>query len=291
MDEIVTKIAFIGAGKIAYSIIPCILEKGYKLEWIIEKNEAQLKRTVDKFNPKNFDVKIKQTIQSADIFVLAVNDDQIQDTANRIAALASDFINKLFIHLSGAKNLSVLKSLKDKNASVVSCHILQTFPSFERQNIFGVYAAIQEDNLNQNTKRMFYDLLKNLELRYFKLKEEEKTIYHLAAVFISNLIVANFEIADELLNSLESELPPTEEIFSALALNTLFNISESGIEKALSGPLERGDVATIKNHLNIIPNNQIKLIYKNLSTKILETAKRKGSLDNKKYNEILKLLK
>ena len=77
------------------------------------------------------------------------------------------------------------------------------------------------------------------------------------------------------------------------ALGPLFTgnalkIAELGTEAALTGPVERNDIATVEKHLAVLDDDE-KQIYTSLSGKILRVAERKNP--DRDYSELEKLLK
>ncbi len=109
-----SKIAFIGAGKAAYSIADALIKAGYKIDFIISKNLFSSKSFSKKFKIKTYANCISGLIDCAEIIILSVPDNQIKITADEISKLKLHFSQKLFIHLSGANDISILSFLKRK---------------------------------------------------------------------------------------------------------------------------------------------------------------------------------
>ena len=69
--------------------------------------------------------------------------------------------------------------------------------------------------------------------------------------------------------------------------NNLRNVKERGAVNSLTGPIERGDLSTVINHLNVIPEED-KELYRLLSKNILKIAKVKNlNRDYKNLEEYL----
>jgi predicted short-subunit dehydrogenase-like oxidoreductase (DUF2520 family) len=90
-------------------------------------------------------------------------------------------------------------------------------------------------------------LVRDLRAVPFRLADEVKPLYHAAAVFCSNYLVAVEGVAQELfrLAGIEDPLPMFEPLARA-ALDATFAL---GPEQALTGPSARGDVGTIARNL------------------------------------------
>ena len=80
----------------------------------------------------------------------------------------------------------------------------------------------------------------------FEVAEERRAAYHAAAAIASNFLVALEESAAELLDS--CGVDDARELLAPLVLRTAANWAEHGPE-ALTGPIARGDEATVARHL------------------------------------------
>ncbi|UCG79689.1 MAG: DUF2520 domain-containing protein, partial [Desulfobacterales bacterium] len=77
-----------------------------------------------------------------------------------------------------------------------------------------------------------------------------------------------------------------------LIKGTLSNIGEKGIPGALTGPIARGDVATVSAHLKAIEKDAPKFLtlYKCLGLYTVDLAKAKGTLDKVAAEKLVALL-
>jgi predicted short-subunit dehydrogenase-like oxidoreductase (DUF2520 family) len=82
-------------------------------------------------------------------------------------------------------------------------------------------------------------------MRPFEVPEESRAAYHAAAAMSSNLLIALEESAAEVLERIGVE--DARELLAPLVLRTAANWAERGPE-ALTGPIARGDRATVQRH-------------------------------------------
>lgn len=243
-----SNITVIGAGKIAYPLVAALIGSNYYVNTIISRKVASAKTLANKFKIKNYSNSLKGISNKPGIYFLSVQDGQIEAVAKQLSRQKLDFKNSLFIHLSGALNIKTLRSLKQKKASVASFHIMQTFPAKKVFKLRGNFAAIESEDAK--VERFLFRLVKDLGLKPFKISTEEKSGYHLAGVFVSNFLSINLFDANQLYKN-----DNFFEIFNPIINTTLNNIKNYGPAKSLSGPIERGDLKTIKNHLSYIKEN------------------------------------
>ena len=107
------------------------------------------------------------------------------------------------------------------------------------------------------------------------ISKDNKVLYHDASVTVSNLVLG---LINNGVNYLE-ECGFTKEMaikaLYPLIENNLRNIKERGAVNSLTGPIERGDLSTVINHLNVI-REEDKELYRLLSKNILRIAKVKN---------------
>jgi predicted short-subunit dehydrogenase-like oxidoreductase (DUF2520 family) len=94
------------------------------------------------------------------------------------------------------------------------------------------------------------ELALRLDMRPFEVPEEARGAYHAAAAIASNLLVALEESAADLLEKTGVDLPPRE-LLAPLVLRTAANWAERGPD-ALTGPIARGDTATVERHMETL---------------------------------------
>ena len=145
-------------------------------------------------------------------------------------------------HVSGAGTLDVLAAARERGASTFSLHPLQTFADGETP-VTGTPAAIAGSD--ETALAFARSLAEALGMKPFEVPEESRAAYHAAAAMASNLLVALEESAAELVERLGIE--DARELLAPLVLRTAANWAERG-PAALTGPIARGDHATVERH-------------------------------------------
>jgi predicted short-subunit dehydrogenase-like oxidoreductase (DUF2520 family) len=273
-------VIIIGAGKIAYSIVPALQKSGYNIAVIISRKIESAKRLAGKFGTRHYSDKLGDIDIGGGIVFLCVPDNQIKATTKELSKLKLRLSRFIFVHLSGALDISCLDSLQKGKGQTASLHIMQTFPSKRRVPLIGCYAAVETDN--KTAEKTLFDLAKDISLKPFKLKSNTKTFYHLAGVFASNFLAGNLFAAETAFNKIGNINTNFFEMISPIVFSTLANIKKTGAVNALSGPIERGDIQTIKKHLAVLKkdasktnNNSLLFSYIAQSLKLLEVAEKK----------------
>ncbi|MEK6278084.1 MAG: DUF2520 domain-containing protein [Actinomycetota bacterium] len=172
--------------------------------------------------------------------LLCVPDTAIAEACAEVPALP--FVG----HTSGATALDALASAAERGAATYSLHPLQTIPDGET-DIAGAPCAVSGSN--PEALAMASGLAERLGMRPFEVPEHSRAAYHAAACIASNFLVALEESAAELLERVGVD--DARELLAPLVLRTVENWSERGSE-ALTGPIARGDEATVQRHLAAI---------------------------------------
>ncbi|OGU75268.1 MAG: hypothetical protein A2V93_00995 [Ignavibacteria bacterium RBG_16_34_14] len=285
-----SNIAFIGAGKIAFSLVSALLKAGYNVTSIISRNKNSAKKLAGKFKVPDYSNNLKFLTNETKIFFLTVPDSQIKKTAKEISKLDLDFKGSLFIHVSGALDISELKSLKKKKAHTGSFHIMQTFPSTKIVDIKNCSVAIEAEK--KVAKDFLNKLALDLKLKPFYLRSDKKIYYHLAGVLASNFLVGNLFSAEKMFRLTKPKKVDFFSVVNSTVNSTLDNIRNVGPAKALSGPVERGDYETIEKHLKALKGKD-KLLFLNYliqSLYLLEVTGIKNGKLNKEHKKIHKIL-
>jgi predicted short-subunit dehydrogenase-like oxidoreductase (DUF2520 family) len=291
------RIAIIGAGKLAYSIAPALLEAGYNIQTVISSKLNSAKSLANEFSIPNHSNSIKKIPDEVNVFFLTVPDGEIKNVAGKLSRLRKNFDDCICIHFSGVENISALNSLKEKSCATGSLHIIRPFPSKKVVELKNFPASIETKDKLAN--RYLIDLSKKLKLKSHKINSDEKVFHHLAAVHSSNFLVGNLFNAFSLMNS-KNNL--SNNILKQTTQSALDNVFKIGPAKALSGPIDRGDVYTIKKHIEALDKkitkskqkvriNLLKQSYILQCFSLLEVVKAKYGKLNKEHKKIQKFLK
>jgi predicted short-subunit dehydrogenase-like oxidoreductase (DUF2520 family) len=288
-------IIFIGAGKVANSLIPLLIENNYSVKGIVSRSIKSATSVYKRYKPDYYSDSIPEIPQSFKIFFITVPDNEIKTVAKKLSLQKLDFKKSLFVHTSGSESSDALKVIERKGGITASFHIMQTFPSKKKTDVKNSFAAIETSN--EAAGKFLFLLARRLNLKAFKLSKESKVYYHLAGVFAANFLTANFFSSKELLSKTELNHKDFLLLFEPIVNETLSNIKSAGIENSLSGPLQRGDYLTVKKHITSIKKSKLKekklLLHSYISQSLilLELIKKQNKILSAGQREVGRLLK
>lgn len=269
-------IAVIGAGRVGTALAVRLLDAGHRIVAISGRAG-----TVDRAARYLPGVPVRPPSIAArgkEVVIIATPDDLIEPTASSLADEGALGEGQSAIHLSGATSLGALSAPRAAGAEVLSVHPLQTFPNVDSALARIPGSGIAVTALSEAGYRLGERLARDVGGRSFRLADEAKPIYHAAAVFASNYLVAITALAEELFS--DAGMPEPADLFLPLQLATLDNVATMGPTAALTGPAVRGDAGTVTANLEALAKHAPQAVpaYVALADVALDLAHRSGRL-------------
>jgi predicted short-subunit dehydrogenase-like oxidoreductase (DUF2520 family) len=215
----------------------------------------------------------------AGVVILGIPDDRIEPVCSALSEAGAFTRGAAVVHLSGATSLDGLAPARRAGATALSLHPLQTVPdvdaAIERLPGSAMAVTAHDDAGAVIGERLATDA----GGRPFRLPDDSKPLYHTAAVFCSNYLVAVEGLAERLFRA--AGLDDPIELFAPLARATLDNVLEDGPAAVLTGPAARGDVNTIRRNLEALQAQAPDAIpaYIALARVALDLAEDSGKID------------
>jgi len=182
-------------------------------------------------------------MRPAQVWMLAVGDDAIGPACAALAA-SQPLLGALVFHCSGAKASNELAAARAAGAFVASVHPVRSFadPGAVAASFTGTWCGVEGD---PDALAPLEPAFNAIGAQLVQIDPAAKTVYHAAAVFASNYLVTVLDAA--LRAYAAAGVPPdvARELARPLASEALANVFRIGPEAALSGPVARGDFATV----------------------------------------------
>lgn len=273
-------IGFIGAGKVGCSFGHYLNQQGFSIDGYYSRSiESSLyAANLTQSSPLNF----SELMEKAHYIFITTPDDQIESIWNEM--LNFDLTNKKIFHMSGCLSSSIFTNCRDKKARCYSLHPLFSFADKKSSNLKEIIFSIEGDNIEK-----IEQFLHKANIHYFVMEKQNKPLYHASAVFVSNYVVALAKIAETLLSQCGLDKSLCAKGIYPLMKSVLLNINQKGIDDSLTGPVSRGDIDTIKLHIDNLP--KYKDIYKELGLVALEIGKEQENLSDKKIKNLHQILR
>ncbi|HET7749526.1 MAG TPA: Rossmann-like and DUF2520 domain-containing protein [Terriglobales bacterium] len=244
------KVVIVGAGNLGSALARALHAGGYRISEIIcrEGGSKQRARRLAA-QVRSRAVALPQAKFAAEVVWICVPDSNIAACARELARLA-DWQGKIALHPSGALASDELQALRRRGASVASAHPLMTFVRRSSPALAGVPFGIEGDAV---AARLARRLVRDLGGQSFSVCRQDKALYHAWGAFASPLLIALLASAEQVARAagVRSRATARKRMLPILQ-QTLRNYGALGPADAFSGPLVRGDVATVQRHLRAL---------------------------------------
>jgi predicted short-subunit dehydrogenase-like oxidoreductase (DUF2520 family) len=236
-------IAVVGAGNLARVLVVCLRRAGYRVTEIASRDPKRAAKIAKSVGARP--VSYEGAKFDADLIWLCVTDGAIADVAKQLAKRGT-WKGKTVFHSSGASPSSLLQPLKRKGAAIASVHPMNTFVPTTKLDLRGVPFALEGD---ASAVRIGEQIARALSRDgyVFQINTEHKVFYHAMGSFASPLLVSLLEIAERVGRAAGLKHP--EHILQRILLSTINNLVAHGPNAAFSGPINRGDIETVRRHL------------------------------------------
>jgi len=284
------KIAIVGAGNVGLVLAIKLQSSSYHIWSAFTRNRDKNSYLENLLNCPVYN-NPDEAVTGADIIFITTPDSAIEETCQAIALKDRFTRDQLVLHTSGAHSSDILGSAREKGCRVLSFHPLQTFPDHTAglAALPGTYFTVEGDEAALEEAAR---LIEALEGKLLSIPTALKPLYHAAASVACNYLVSLMDIS---LTMFAMMGIPREQAFTALTPlveRTIDNLKTMSPAKALTGPISRGDTATVRAHLAVLSEHvpELVTVYKSLGIYTTMLASRKGTLAENEENNLIKLL-
>lgn len=278
------KIGFIGAGKVGFSLGKYFAENGLEISGYYSHSESSaLEAAV--FTGSELFVSAEELVSASDAVFLTVSDSDITEIYN---SLPKELLcGRQICHCSGAMSAEeAFPNIAKYSAKGTSIHPL--FPISSKtesyRELHNAFFCIEGDCAKE-----WSAILSDMGNPTRIIPSDIKSRYHAACSVASNLVCGLMAESAELLEQCGFTEEEALSALEPLAMSNMKRIFTVGPTAALTGPVERNDVSTVKKHIACINGVNDFDIYRAVSKKLTEMAKERHPQAD--YTEMEKLLR
>jgi len=269
-------IVIIGAGRLGTSLGRALAVRGHTVKAVTCRTPAEARESRKIIGQGKSLADNAAAAGSGDVIFLCLPDEEIPAAAASLARARLDWPRKTVFHTSGLLSSDALLPLQKKGASIASFHPVQSFarkktpPSYFQ----GVYFGIEGD---KKACRRGAAFARDLGGHPFLLPAKGKPAYHAACSIASGFLVVLLDAASTLLSRAGIEEKTARGLLFPLVEGTLQNVKKLDTSAALTGPLARGDAASVRKHLRALRTfPEFAAAYRALSFLALKRAEKSG---------------
>ena len=241
-------IAIVGAGKLGSALAVSLRRAGYAIDAIVVRSGRSLKTSRMLARMVGGRVTSDLSATRANVIWFCVPDSEIARAA-RASQGAIEWKGRVALHSSGALSSDELDALRRHGAAVASVHPMMTFVRNSRPSLEGVSFALEGDRKAETVARKIVGELGGV---CYPIRKNDKAAYHAWGTFASPLLTALLVTTEQAAR--RAGVPGTiaKKRMIPILRQTLENYAAFDAADAFSGPIIRGDVETVRQHLRIL---------------------------------------
>ncbi|TNC27980.1 DUF2520 domain-containing protein [Amycolatopsis alkalitolerans] len=232
-----------------------------------------------------------EVVAAADLVLLAVPDDVLTDLVAGLAATGSWRPGQIVIHTSGAHGVDVLRPAAEAGALVFALHPVMTFTGREEdlQRLAACSVGVTAPAGDEIAWNVGEALTVEMGGDPVRVPEAARPLYHTALAHGANHLTTL--VADCLDLLAGAGIANGERMLGPLLSAALDNTLRHG-DRALTGPVARGDTGTVRKHLRVLAAEapDVRPCYTALARRTVERASAAGLLGKDAAAEITELL-
>ncbi|HRR82847.1 MAG TPA: DUF2520 domain-containing protein [Planctomycetota bacterium] len=282
------KFAIVGAGAVGRSLAAALRARGAQVAAVASRTMASARAGAALAGSPLASTDLAVAARLADAVALCVPDDVVAAVCQSLAQAGAFEQGDVAFHFSGALPSQILAPAQACGASVLSFHPVQTFAHPHADAFRGAYCVLEGDEAGVAFGRELAALLGATPVA---IGAADKPLYHAALCLACNYLVTLADLGTGLLraaglgdHALSALLP--------LLRGAVENLARLSPAEALTGPISRGDVATLHSHLRALAGAAPALLplYRSLGLHTLALAVRKGTLAEDRARAVRELL-
>lgn len=254
------RVGIVSGGRVG-TALGAALERAEHVVVACSAISAASRRLVERRLPDTAVLPVPDVADSAELLLLAVPDSELAGLIGGLAATGAVRPGTIVAHTSGANGVGILAPLAVQGCTPLAVHPAMTFTGGDEDVARLADACFAVTAADETGYAVAQSLVLEMGGEPFRVREESRTLYHAALAHGSNHIVTLVAdslavlrralAGDELLGQeIVSDAPGglAERIIAPLAAAALENTLHRG-QKALTGPVARGDAAGVSAHL------------------------------------------
>jgi predicted short-subunit dehydrogenase-like oxidoreductase (DUF2520 family) len=243
------RVAIVGAGKLGAALAISLRGAGYSISEIVSRARDRSRGKAKALARRAGTVAatFRTAALRADLVWFCVPDGEIEKCARLLGA--SDWKGKVAVHSSGALTSDELNVLRNRGAHIASVHPMMTFVEGVTPALEGVGFAIEGD---REAVQTISKIVRQLGGESFPIAAKDKALYHAWGTFLSPLLTALLAAGEQVAQGAAVPANRSRRWMLPIVRQTVENYAKQGGTRGFSGPIIRGDAATIRKHLEVL---------------------------------------
>lgn len=278
------KIGIIGAGKVGCSMGKYMVDHGLLVAGYYSRSTESSEMAGTFTGTKCF-VNLEEIVEACDVLCIATPDDVIGSVWDEVKEMPLE--HKILCHFSGSLSSVVFSGIGNKGAYACSVHPMSAFSDkfTSYQQLNHVQFTMEGDPKALEVMQKLFSKMGN---KVLTIKPEKKALYHCGASLVSNFMIGLYEMGLTQMKECGLDEEEAGDLLGPLVEGNVQSMIQKGPVQALTGPIERGDVSTVRKHLSALCGDD-REVYILIGRKLLSIAQKKNP--GRDYREMTDILK
>jgi len=268
----------VGPGKVGISLGAAWVRAGHRCVGVEGGRPGARRRAGDLLGAGKPRGRSRLAQPAFDLLLIAVPDGEVAAVARSWRERCA-WKGRFVLHTSGVLGASALDPLRRRGASAASLHPLLSLarPALDGNAFRGIYFGVEGDPEAAGMARRLAREAGGLTLN---VRARGKALYHLGACLSSGYLLGLIDAAAARVSVRPADHVRLRNAFLTLSESALRNARETGLERALTGPITRGDVTTVRAHLLALRGSppEWRSLHRTLARHVLDLALRSGRI-------------
>ena len=239
-------VAIVGAGRVGRALGRRLHDLGWDIGEVTTRSITTARAAVHAIGAGRPMDRLTRQVVAADVVLIATPDGAIRRVAEEMAHIGGEeWRGKVVLHTSGALDSSVLEPLARAGTATGSLHPMQTFSNQNMPELAGSMFGIEGSAAALKVARKMVRQMGGVAVR---LSGVNKAAYHAAGSFACAHALVLVEAGTRLLMAQGFTRRQATRALLPLTRQTLDNLERLGPRAAWTGPIARGDFATVERH-------------------------------------------
>lgn len=232
-----------------------------------------------------------EVARTADLVLLALPDDALTGMVRGLVATGSLRSGQIVVHTSGSHGIDVLAPAVEAGALPLALHPVMTFTgrSEDLDRLAACSVGVTATAGDEAAWNVGEALTVEMGAEPVRVPDEARALYHTALAHGANHLMTLVADCAELLR--EAGIAQSERLVAPLLSAALDNVLRHG-DRALTGPVARGDLGTVRKHLAVLAERAPDVApgYRALAKRTVARSSAAGLLDASAAAELTELL-